>query len=126
MSIRETMRKLSQDAKEVISSYKYQRADLDKTIAALEYADKVLSGEPRAETKTALLIHYDRPSRFISVADCLECGAELEGYKINWKCCPVCTSSVVDAKQENDPNDRLTRKALQEVLKPLTLAGGTK
>jgi hypothetical protein len=125
-SLREDMKRRLRDAEEIIRSLKFQRESLDKEIAAVELASTQLKGEPVEHTDTALLIHYDRPSRFISVADCLECGTELEGYKSNWKYCPVCGSTVTKAQEEKDPNDRLTRKALQEALKPLNLVAGAK
>jgi hypothetical protein len=120
-SIRENMRKRAEDAKSVIGSFKFQRDDLTKTIEVLEFAEKVLAGEPRGETKTALVIHYAQVSRFIDIADCVECGAaEIEGWKPNWRYCPLCGSAVTRAERENNPNDRLTRNALRDAVAAVT------
>jgi hypothetical protein len=124
MSIRDNMRKRAEDAKEVLSSFNFQRADLDRTIAVVEAAEKVLAGEPKSETKTGLVIHATQSSLWVDKADCTECKATLQGYQKNWKFCPVCGSTVVKVEKEDSPSDRLTRDAVKHAVDSLTLAGG--
>ena len=124
MSIRDTMRKRADEAKEVLSSLKYQRDDTDKIIRVVEYAEKVLASEPKHETKCGLIIHATQSSLWVDKADCTECGVTLQGYQKNWKCCPVCTSTIVRVEKEDNPSDRLTRDAVKQAVDSLTLAGG--
>lgn len=124
MSIRDTMRQRAQDAKSVLSSLKFQRDDLDKSIAVIEFADKVLDSPPKHETKCGLVLHYTQTSGYFQKADCSECSATLQGYERTWKFCPVCGSTVIKTEQEESANDRLTRKALREAVDSLILAGG--
>jgi DNA-directed RNA polymerase subunit RPC12/RpoP len=124
MSIRETMQQRARDAKDVISSYKYQRADLDKTIAVVEFAEKVLAGEPKSETNCGHTLRYSQRNGYYEESYCSECQQTVQGYEKDWTHCPKCGSRIVKVDREDTPEDRLTRNAVKNAVDSLTLAGG--
>ena len=124
MSTRATMNQRAQQAREEIQSIRFQIESSQKTLAVLEFAEKVLACEPKHETKTGLVIHATQSSLWVDKADCTDCKATLQGYQKNWKFCPVCGSTVVRVEKEDSPSDRLTRDAVKQAVDSLTLAGG--
>jgi ribosomal protein S27E len=113
MSIRENMAKASQEAKEEIQSIEFQIESSQKTLRALKFAQQVLSGQPRAETKCNLSKHYTLTSGYFQKVDCSECGQTVQGWEKSWRYCPLCGSTVIKTEEEANATDRLNRAAVK-------------
>jgi hypothetical protein len=119
-SERGTRKKHAARLDEQIASLEAMHETSGRDLQALKLAREILSEVPVKQTECSYELQRFTISGVMEQGRCSECLEDSIGWSPRWKHCPLCGSTIVEAKKENDPIARLQHDAVKQAVNQLT------